>query len=410
MSTTHNVRSGDTFDSIAREAYGTETESAAIARANPGVQEPLTAGTLVIVPGLPDAPQGTQQNAPSDSEDEVAVLIDDVRFRFWDSMNISRSIDSMDTVSFGAPFDDTAPGFRELFRPFSFKPITVTVGGEPLFTGTMVGVDPVLEPSRRSIAISGYGLPGVLNDCTPPASTFPLEFNGQTLKEIASCMAAPFGVGVEFAIEEGPVFDRVASDPSKKVLAFLTGLAKQRNLVMSSTARGKLLFSQSVTPGTPVARLRQGESPLLTVSPSFNPQRYHSHITGMQPTSVGSHGTSFTARNPRLEGVVRPLTVSVQDTIGGDVQPAVEASLGRMFGNIASYTATVDTWRDPSGELWAPNTTITLLAPGAMVYSEYEFIVRSVGFSRNRAEETAVLNLVMPGSFSGQVPETLPWD
>ncbi len=410
MSTTYSVITGDTFESISRKKYGTEKEADRIARANPGVAEPLTAGTTLTVPVLPEAPQNLQQAADSSTDDEVAILIDGKRFRFWDKVRITRAIDTMDTVEFGAPFDADAPGFRDTFRPFSFKTVVITVGGTPLFTGTMVTVNPVLENAQKIISVSGYSLPGVLNDCTSPASSFPLEFDNQGLREIATAMAAPFGISVDFQADQGAVFERVASEPGKKVLAFLTELAKQRNLIISSSSRGKLTFLQSSEGGQPVARLQQGVAPVLSVTPFFSPQEYYSHITGIEPVVVGLAGSQFTVKNPRLLGVTRPLTFNAPDTLDADVKSAVEAKAGRMFGNMASYSVRVATWRDPSGKLWEPNTAIKLLAPDAMIYNEYEFIIRSIEFSRDRATETATLNLVIPGSFSGKVPEALPWD
>ena len=410
MSTTYSVIAGDTFESISRKKYGTEKEADLIARANPGVAQPLTAGTTLIVPALPDAPQNVQQQAAADTEDEVAILIDGKRFRFWDKVRITRSIDTMDTVEFGAPFDSEAPGFRETFRPFSFKPVVITVGGTPLFTGTMVAVNPVVENAQKVISVSGYSLPGVLNDCTSPASSFPLEYDNQGLREIATALAAPFGISVDFQADQGAVFERVASEPGKKVLAFLTELAKQRNLIISSSSRGKLVFLQSAESGQPVARLQQGSAPVLSVTPFFSPQEYYSHITGIEPVVVGLAGSQFTVKNPRLLGVTRPLTFNAPDTLDADVKAAVEAKAGRMFGSMASYSVRVATWRDPNGKLWEPNTLVKLLAPDAMVYNEYEFIIRSIEFSRDRATETATLNLVIPGSFSGKIPEALPWD
>lgn len=410
MSTTYSVITGDTFESISRKKYGTEKEADLIARANPGVAEPLTGGTTLTVPVLPDSPQNIQQAAGSSTEDEVAILIDGKRFRFWDTVRITRAIDTMDTVEFGAPFDAEAPGFKDTFRPFSFKTVVITVGGSPLFTGTMVTVNPVIENARKIVSVSGYSLPGVLNDCTSPASSFPLEFDNQGLREIATALVAPFGISVEFLADQGAVFERVASEPGKKVLAFLTELAKQRNLIISSSSRGKLVFLQSSESGQPVARLQQGSAPVLSVTPLFNPQEYYSHITGIEPVVVGLPGSQFTVKNPRLEGVTRPFTFNAPDTLDADVKAAVEAKAGRMFGNMASYSVRVATWRDPSGNLWEPNTPIKLLAPDAMIYSEYEFTIRSIEFSRDRATETATLNLVIPGSFSGKIPGALPWD
>ena len=199
-------------------------------------------------------------------------------------------------------------------------------------------------------------------------------------------------------------------EPEKKVLTFLTELAKQRNLIISSTPEGALIFWQSVEAGSPVARLQQGNSPLMSVTPFFSPQEYYSHITGIEPVIAGLAGSQFTVKNPRLQGVIRPVTFDAPDTLDADIKGAVEAKAGRMFGSMASYSARVSTWRDPQGDLWEPNTTVTLLAPDAMIYSEYEFVVRSIEFDREGAAQTATLNLVIPGSFSGEIPEALPWD
>jgi prophage tail gpP-like protein len=75
-----------------------------------------------------------------------------------------------------------------------------------------------------------------------------------------------------------------------------------------------------------------------------------------------------------------------------------------------SYTADVATWRDPSGALWAPNTTVKVEYADAMVYSEYEFLIRDVNFEQNAYSEVARLALVLPGSFTGEAPDRLPWD
>lgn len=410
MSSTYAVIAGDTFDLIARKKYGTEAEAGRIARANPGVVEPLTAGTEITVPALPGAPRNKLANARANAPGEVAILIEGQRFRFWDRVSIVRSLDSVDAVEFGAPFDPDTPGFRETFRPFSFKPLEITVGGDPLFTGTLVGVTPSVEDSRRTVAVSGYSLPGVLQDCTAPASSYPLEFDGQGLQQIAATLTAPFGIDVQFDADPGAIFERVAIEPTKTVLSFLTDLAKQRNLVISSTARGLLQFSQSVATGNPVARLRQGSAPVLSVTPAFSPQSYYSHITGVEPAGVGLDGAQFTVKNPRLAGVIRPHTFNIPDTLTADLSAAASAKMGRMFGNAAAYSVPVATWRDPQGAIWAPNTTVTLVAPGAMVYNEYEFVIRSIRFEREGRSETAILNLVIPGAFSGGIPEALPWD
>lgn len=410
MSTTYSTRPGDTFESVARRVYGDERRARLVAQANPGVSEPLSPGTVLSTPPAPGTPVNKTPQAPTSTANEVALLIDGTRFRFWADMRITRSLDAMDLVEFSAPFESDAPGFRETFRPFSYKPLDVTVGGAPLFTGTLVGIMPELANSQKTIGVSGYSRPGVLNDCTAPGSAYPIEYNGLDLKAIAEALCEPFGVAVVFTGPVGSAFERVAVDPGATILSFLSDLARQRGLVVSSTPAGELLFQQSAQVGQPVAVLQQGASPVLGVTPTFSPQQYYSHITGRELTRIGTLGSQYTVRNPHLAGVVRPIVFDAQDVEGGEIADAVRAKVGRMYGNMAAYAVQVSSWRDPQGNLWAPNTTVSLEAPGAMVYAPYEFVVRSVRFDRAGSSESAELDLVLPGAFSGQTPETMPWD
>jgi len=410
LSISYDVISGDTFELVARKKYGSEQYSDIITAANPGVKEPLTAGTTLIIPALPGAPLVSLQNKATDTLDEVALSIDGERFRFWTGITISRSMDSLDSIEFNAPFEPENTTFREKFRPLSYKDVTFTVGGEPLFTGTMLTPVPDSTAEDRTVSVTAYSLPGVLNDCTPPVSAFPLEFNGQGLREIAATLAKPFGISVEFTADQGATFKRVATEPEKKIFDFLSELAGQRNLIISSTPRGALLFQRSTAAGQPVARLREGDAPLLSVRPNFKPQGYYSHITGLRGARVGKAGSSYTVANPRLKGAIRPFIYKVEDTDGADLKSAVEAKAGRMFASAVSYTASALSWRSPSGQLWAPNTTVKLTAPGAMIYNEYEFLIRSVSLTRAADNELAELTLVLPGSFEGKAPEAMPWD
>ncbi|MCK5236214.1 MAG: hypothetical protein KAR06_04435, partial [Deltaproteobacteria bacterium] len=249
----YTVILGDTFESIARKEYGTEIEASLIAQANPGVSEPLTGGIAVVIPDRPDAPAILPQSVSTVSENEVSLSIEKVRFRFWSGMTLTRSMDTFDTLEFTAPFESSNAAFRAAFAPFSYKTVSVAVGSTPLFTGVMLAPIPRLDPRGKIITVSGYSLPGVVNDCNMPASAFPLEFNGQGLQDIATVVAGYFGLSVEFKDQQGPVFETVAADPTEKAFAFLTKLAQQRNFVISSSPRGKLVFQRSIASGKPVA-------------------------------------------------------------------------------------------------------------------------------------------------------------
>jgi len=405
----YEVQDGDTLESIARKQYGIDDKQALIQNANPGLPETLTPGTNLTTPTDPDAPTDVVQNVGTEP-DTVSILVNGQRFRFWESVTLRRSLDAFDTVGFSAIMDATAPGFKETFRPFSFQTVEIFIGSTRFFTGTMIGVSPDLQPSTKRVSVSCYAKPGVLVDCNMPASAYPLQFFDQGLQEISATLAAPFGIGVEFSANQGDTFEDVTCDISRKVHDFLSDLARQRNLVISNTADGKMVFQSSIASGQPVVTIDQGKAPLVEVVPNFNPQNYYSDVTGIEPTILGLEGAQFTVKNDKLKGVIRPHTFVTQDTQEGAVPAAVNAKMGRMFGNMASYSVRVPTWRDPQDNLWEPNTIVKLTAPDAMIYNAYDFVIRSVEFTRTPTSFDAILNLVMPGSFSGEIPEVLPWD
>ena len=405
---TYQIQVGDTLELIARRVYGTEHDASVIRTANPDISDALSVGANIFIPDstiFSDPVSGGLANTP----DEVALSIDSQRFRFWQSVTITRSIDTTSTVEFTAPFEPSVPAHRKTFRPMSFKAVGVTVGGEPLFKGIMLNSQPEETPESTVVTVTCYSKTGVLNDCTLPASMFPLEFNNQTLDQIASTICRPFGISVS-AKAFGAAFERVAAKSQEKVLQFIVSLTGQRNTVVSDTPLGELLIQQSIEPGKPVARLSTGQSPVVKVTPLFKPQQYFSHITGIQPVAPGLDGAKYTVKNKHASGFLRPANFLANDAQDGDLKTTVEAKSGRMMGDAISYLVEMNTWRDPSGRLWADNTTIELLAPGAMIYSYYEFLIRTVVFRGSADTRTATLTIVLPGAFSGKIPEVLPWE
>jgi prophage tail gpP-like protein len=365
--------------------------------------------------------------------EKVSLIIDDVEFAYWTEVEIKLSLDAFATVAFGAPFELEREEFREIFRPFSFLPVALNIGEERVFTGTLIDVEPKVDADAKTVQVSAYATPGVLEDCTPHDLSFPLEFNNLGLRAIAERLAAPFGIHVRFEAPEGAKFKRVACDPDKKIHEFLSDLARQRGLVITNTADGQLLFRHATFGLRPVARLIEGVPPLTKVSPKFNPRSYYSQLTGLAPVHGPRSGGKYTTKNPRLNEshtrkgrirrreivglsgvpspVMRPLTVKLNDTEIADVPHAVRAKLGRMFGNMVSWSLErIPTWRDPKGFLWKPNTTLMLTAPSAMVFSEYELLVREVTLKQDGSSTTANLDVVLPGTFSGEIPQRFPWD
>lgn len=401
------ARSGDTFESISRRTFGTETKAQALRRANPSVSEPIAEGATVTVPVIPGAPKDKANTIEGDG---IGVIVDGAQFTAWTDVSLTLSIDKPPALSMTSPWLPGSEEMRRVFRPFSFQPISVSIGDDAVFTGTMLTPAPASTPGGHVISVSAYGLTGTPYDCTAPASAYPLEFDNLTLDAIAGQLLAPFGVAVEFTADAGAPFERVSMQPAEAVMGFLAGLAKQRNLVIGETPKGAAQFRQSATAGAPVAILEDAKPPVTGVAPSFNAQGVFSDITALAPATPGLEGAQATAKNTRLEGVVRPHTFTASDTTAENLDTAAAAKLGRMYANAVSWSVQVPAWRGPSGDIWQPNTTVKLTAPNAMIYNRTEFLIKEVRLQADENGRSANLLIVLPGAYSGEVPEALPWE
>jgi prophage tail gpP-like protein len=339
------------------------------------------------------------------------IDIEGERFQNWESVRVERVFDGFATFSFTAPFQVDNPAFREAFRPATFKTAVVSVDGENLITGTMMPIPPVLSASNNTVMTEGYALPGVLGDCTQSAASLPFEYKGKDLKQLVEQIAAPFSLTVDFQADPGPVFKKVKTSPQEKVLQLLTKLSKQRGVVLSSGTGGELVCRTEPAKTAPVAALDQGLPPIIDIAPSIKQQQYYSEITGLKPVRPKSKKIKqYTARNSFLTNVIRPLTMQIKNSEDGDLNTSVDAALGRMFGDMIQYVVKVSTWTDQGGVLWEPGTFIQIHAPRCMIYEPRTFFIRSVVYTETPTETVATLFLTLPGAYSGQIPEALPWD
>jgi prophage tail gpP-like protein len=344
--------------------------------------------------------------------ERVSITLDDGRqFGEWTDVELHFGIDSYSALSLSGPFDHERQEVRRAFQPLMFPQVTVAIDDELVFTGRIKDVSPSVDAGSASVGVTVYSLPNDLTEVCAPAELLPLEFNGFDLRQIADRLVAPtIGVSTLFDGSPGAKFARIRCEPDGVIHSFLVDLALQRGYVLSDLPTGDLLFRSEAPTGKPVARLKG--QPVGKVSAQFQPGSWFSSITGRASRRAGKGGSRYTHQNLLYRARnQRAFTDSVGDTESADVPKAVAAMVGRMIASVVCYTLEdLPTWRDPSGALWQPNTTLTLEAPEAMIYRETELLIRSVKLRQTAEHETATLELVLPGTFGGNLPTGLPWD
>lgn len=407
MSGTYRAQGGESWSLVARLMTGDDLDAAKIQRANPGVPQPIPAGTLLQIPSDDlVAPIATVL-------DEIEIRVDGTRIGTFDDLEVALSVDAISKASFTVPNE---PETREIFRPLGAPRIIITANGETLLTGRCESPEPSRSSEKSILKVNAYSTPGILERCHPPLSAFPLEWTNANLVQISKELCLYHGVACDFRADSGPTFKRVDIQPGGAVLDFLADLARQRGPVLSSSPEGSLVVWAGSPPGAPVMRLEKGIPPVEEVSVVFDESKYYSSVTGYIPAKTkrrgkksNGRGAEFTVDNPFATDQVRPFEAEFQDIDEGELETAVKTMAGRMFADIVSVNVTIATWKYGAGAILRPNTTVTLVSEEDFIPAPYEFIVADVALTKTSSEQTASLRLTLPGVYSGEIPESLPW-
>jgi prophage tail gpP-like protein len=338
----------------------------------------------------------------------ISILIDKKRFLNWENVNINLSLDSIDTFSLGTSMSPENIDFVRSFEPFKYPELELRAGDELLLRGVVFPKETAL--GDKNLSLAGSSLPGILNNLPVPPDKYPLEFKNQDLRQIATTLAGYYGVSVQFAGAPGAPFSpAVSPEPAEKILEFLVKLAKKRSLLVGNTLDGELLF---FSPGQSVVStpLQQGEMPLLDAKIGFDDENMFSSVTGFGAAEAGRDPESFTVPLPLDSSINRPFVYTVSESQGADLQAAVKFKSGRIFANAVKLSADVLNWRGANGKFWLPGDFILLRAPGLYFYNETKLMIRGIGLNRTAADETASLDLVFPGVYSGELPSRFPWE
>lgn len=421
----HTVVPGDTFVKISTTYYGTYKKWRQIVNSNPQLQGRKTSsdGVPLLYPGdVLIIPQDIKNEAAvSSSEpkfldelspDDISITIDGETYTGFTGYTLQLSMDGMDAFSFSAVYDGNDQILNGVFTPFAFKQCGVYFERKLVFSGTLLTPTPEVTPDSKTITIQGYPICGVLNDCNIPVSKFPPSYSGMTLEEIASDICEPFNINTNFEDSSGEAFSKIEVEPTDKILDFLKKLSEQRNLLFTNDSKGMLKFYKAKAEDVS-ATFQEGEIPFISCKPNFKTQEMYSHITGFTKTDKNNDSAQFTYENNFLikKGVFRPISYVISDATNANLSDCVRVKVGQMMANCVSYELTVVGCTDPDGNLYHKGMCISLVAPGAEIYRETKLQVRNLTIKRSDTEGVqTTMELVLPESFTGSIPEVLPWE
>jgi prophage tail gpP-like protein len=426
MSRVHKVVSSDTLAAISFRYLGASGKWTKIVHSNPqlaGRKKAIDGSPLIFLGDNLIIPEDETSLSPvsaqpkktiilSKKDQDVSIIVDGKKFTGFTGYDLNISYDSFDTFSFSAPYDATLGELREAILPFAFKSCDVYYSDRLVFKGTLLTPSPELNAESSEITLQGYPLCGILNDCTLPPTKYPLGSHGINIKGIADAACESYNISVIFDGDIGSDFTEVSIEPTDKILDFLLRLSSQRNLLFTNNEKGQLVFFNTKTEKAFVS-FTEGKLPLVSIKPKFSAQEFYSHITGFNKTDMEYPSLSYTFENKYLinRGIIRQHTITVDDVeTSSDLENAVKAYAGRMFADCVCFELECEGHVNEKNELFYKGMIVCVNAPSAMIIHDTNFIARNIKLSRTTQGKTTTLSLVLPGSYTGKIPEAFPWE
>jgi prophage tail gpP-like protein len=328
----------------------------------------------------------------------------------FNSIDITLKFDSVASIfAFSFYYDKTNPS------PIApFKRCTIEDDGEVLIIGTILS--PVYQDgSVKSLtSISGYSLPGVLEDCEIPTSLYPLQSDGKSLKQITEYLIKPFGFGLvidqgknftEIIDKANEVIDTSTAEAGQTIKAYLATIASQKNIIIGHTASGSLRFTRAYASGKSKYSFKSGQ-PNVSIDVVFSGQPMHSKITVVKQADVdGGNAGEATVKNPYVS-TFRPKVIVQSSGTDIDSNQAAKNALSDELKNIQVIVTIggLDKW-SYSGNKIRPNNLIDILAPECKIDKKTQFFVEQVQLTEDASgAQTAILTCVVPEVHNGQTP------
>lgn len=337
----------------------------------------------------------------------MKIKINGQYYIFFNELSVDRTLDSIaSTFSFKARFNPENENHQRLFKPLSFHKVEIFNSSDLLiFTGVIVNhsFDSVANPNL--VAVSGYSLPGILEDCTIPVRNYPLESTNRSLKDIADRLCGLYGIKVVIDSSVGNdanrVYSKTTASVSDTVKGYLSKLTSQRNVILSHDAKGRvLLFKPN---GNKQPKYSFNKENALKMNLGVNGQGLHSFISVVRQPSSENAGvsTADSIQNP-LINVFRATTKVLSSGEDTDTKNAADNELASELKAISVGVSLEGLYDDIN-----PGDIIEIENKEIYIYNKTLFMVSSVKLAVNNSGNTTELSLVLPETYTSKVPKKI---
>lgn len=290
--------------------------------------------------------------------------------------------------------------------------------GELILKGIVLSIAFDSQAEKTLVNISGYSLPGILEDCEIPptdreGNRISLQSDNLSLREVAEKYVKIFGIGIVIhQIVKADMeikYPQIEAKETESVKNFLATLCSQVDITMTHDRFGNLVFTREILQA-PVYHFEKQRLPGVKLKLAFNGQGVHSLIwvLGQADFEGVNKAESEPLVNPYIpnqNNIFRP-KVATQSKKSENAVDVDESARNIRAGETRNLSLTIemDRW-DFNGKIIRPGMTIAVTNPDVYLYRKTNFFIESVTLHESADKlKTATLQCCPPEAFTGTEP------
>ena len=444
---THTVKPGETIEQIAIAYLYNPQKSNEILRIN-NVSD-IYAGQILKIPDLFGETEKLQ------TFEGAALIINGEELKATPAITIKKTYDNLaSTFGFSLPTEEI---YR--IKPFMYDEVSVYFQGNLIVKGNVYGIEKDLSTGART-SYSCMQQTAVLAHCNLPKSLYPRTQYKVSLKTVAERICDVFGIDVE--VDAGATeaankkFAETAVKPNETLAEYLSNLAKQRGLIITSTPEGNLRIAiDTLNKVTPILELKNptgkitfsGDkvfSDIMAVRPatgaaqtpdtakivlnamrekaakakkegwqsvfsseeeskSFNEQLKAAEKAQASTPNVGNPGGGARTTTSVALPVFRPKTIMQSAAFPQPIKDFAEAEKRRMLVSACSLQVSLSYVYTTEGDLIDVNQIVTVNAPALGIDEDTDFIIREVTIKLDTGGNSCDLTLIPADWYQGNM-------
>lgn len=329
----------------------------------------------------------------------VTINVGGVQWSAFESITVEAAFnEAARSFSFIAAFEAGKSATNAIFA--KGRELSISSNGDLLLTGAVNRKQPLLEPKKAQLTVSGRSLSQDLVDGSAEHDTG--DFEDKDPLEIARAIASKYKPRFETDQQLDKV-EQYKLTQGESCFRCVEKLTRQQGMTLAGTPEGNINITKADGAKRHAGGLIEGDT-ILKGGADHNDANQHSEITmrGQRPFGHGAEAIEIEAI-ARESGVKRhrPLIViQDNDTTKERTKKRAKNLRDRKAGDALKASIVVQGFRDKADRLWTPGWLVWVESPTLDIAQD--MLIERATYQQDDGGSITTLSLVDPRSYGGQ--------